>query len=56
MQQHYYSIEVWKNNEWIVVKAGLSATLAAFATALAILKTPGELWRAVRDDGEIYCP
>lgn len=54
MQPHYYTLEVLKGNEWIAVKSGLSATLAAFATALAMLKHPGELWRAVRDDGEVY--
>ena len=54
--QHHYRLEVLKGNEWIAVKSGLSATLAAFGAALAMLKAPGELWRAVRDDGEAFCP
>ncbi len=53
---HRYSLEVFRDGRWIEVKAGLSATLAAFGAALAQLKSPGELWRAVRDDGEIFCP
>lgn len=53
---HRYTLEEFVNNEWKVVKQGLSATLAAFGVALATLKTPGALWRAVRDDGEIFMP
>ena len=53
---HKYTLEVFRDGQWTAVKSGLTATLVAFATAMAILKTPGELWRAVRDDGEIYCP
>lgn len=51
---HQYTLEVFRNGEWVAVKGGLSATLAAFGSALAMLKNPGELWRAVRDDGEVF--
>lgn len=53
---HLYQLEVFRNGEWVVVKSGLSATLAAFGQALAMLKEPGELWRAVRNDGEEFYP
>jgi hypothetical protein len=53
---HSYTLEVFRNNSWVAVKTGLSATLAAFGCALSMLKGPGELWRAVRDDGEILNP
>lgn len=53
---HLYSLEVFREGKWVEVKAGLSATLAAFGAALAQLKSPGELWRAVRDDGEVFNP
>lgn len=53
---HFYSLEVFRNGQWVAVKQGLSATLAAFGAALAMLKEPGELWRAVRDDGEVFNP
>ena len=56
LMPHKYTLEVFRDGQWTAVKSGLTATLVAFATAMAILKTPGELWRAVRDDGEIYCP
>lgn len=51
---HLYTLEVYRNGEWIAVKSGLSATLAAFGSALAMLTHPGEMWRAVRDDGEVF--
>lgn len=54
--EHRYRLEVFRCGKWTEVKAGLSATLAAFGAALAQLKSPGELWRAVRDDGEIFNP
>lgn len=53
---HRYSLEVFRDGKWVEVKAGLSATLAAFGCALSMLKQPGELWRAVRDDGEVFNP
>jgi len=53
---HHYTLEVFRNGTWTPVKGGLSATLACFATALEMLKSPGELWRAVRDDGEVFAP
>lgn len=49
-----YTLEVFRNGQWVPVKGGLSATLAAFGSALAMLKNPGEMWRAVRDDGEVF--
>lgn len=51
-----YTLEVFRDGQWIAVKAGLSATLAAFGAAMQQLKSPGELWRAVRDDGEVFSP
>jgi hypothetical protein len=52
-----YTIEVFRENKWTVVKAGLTASVAAFGAALAMLKQPGELWRAVREeDGEVFAP
>lgn len=51
-----YSLEVFRDGTWIEVKAGLTATVAAFGAALEQLRRPGELWRAVRDDGEVFCP
>ena len=51
-----YTLEQFVDGRWTVVKAGLSATLAAFGYALATLKTPGAPWRAVRDDGEVFNP
>jgi hypothetical protein len=56
MHPYLYTLEVFRNGEWIVVKSGLSATLAAFGSALAMLKEPGELWRAVREDGDVFYP
>lgn len=53
---HLFALEVYRDGTWVEVKSGLSATLAAFGAALATLKNPGELWRAVRDDGEVYMP
>ncbi len=54
--EYRYTLEVFRGGQWVQVKAGLSATLAAFGAALAQLKTPGELWRAVRDDGQVFNP
>lgn len=54
--QYRYALEIYRDGTWVQVKAGLSATLACFGIALETLKNPGELWRAVRDDGEIFCP
>lgn len=51
-----YSLEVFRNGKWVEVKAGLSATLACFGAALSMLKSPEELWRAVREDGEVFNP
>lgn len=51
--EHTFSIEVWRDGAWVVARNNLSATLAAFAIATATLRRPGELWRAVRDDGVI---
>ena len=51
---HLYTLEVYTKDGWKPVKSGLSATLAAFAAALAMLEQPGALWRAIRDDGEVY--
>lgn len=53
---HMYSLEVFRDGQWVQVKAGLSATLAAFGAAMQQLKFPGEPWRAVRDDGEVFSP
>ena len=52
----YYTLEVFRAGQWVAVKHGLSATLAAWGTALAMMREPGELWRAVRDDGEVFVP
>ena len=38
-----YTIEVFRDGQWTAVKSGLSATIAAFGAALAMLKGPGEL-------------
>ena len=54
--QHLFTIEELKDGQWVPVKSGLCATLAAFGAALAALKAPGAKWRAVRDDGQIFCP
>ena len=54
--QHLFTIEELKDGQWVPVKSGLCATLAAFGAALAVLKAPGAKWRAVRDDGQIFCP
>lgn len=51
-----YTLELYRDGQWVPVKNGLSATVAAFGAALAMLKMPGELWRAVRDDGEVFAP
>lgn len=51
---HRYALEVYRDGQWVRVKEGLSATLAAFGAALAMLGNPNELWRAVRDDGEVF--
>ena len=53
---HTYTLELLKDGAWVPVKHGLSATLASFGIALAMLRAPGELWRAVRDDGEVFIP
>ena len=53
---HTYTLEQFVDGSWIVVKKGLSATLAAFGYALATLKEPGAPWRAVRDDGQVFNP
>lgn len=53
---HFYTLEQFVDGQWRVVKAGLSATLAAFGAALATLKEPGAPWRAVRDDGQVFYP
>jgi hypothetical protein len=51
-----YTLEVFRDGTWVAVKAGLTASVAAFGAALAMLKQPGELWRAVREDGEVFAP
>lgn len=51
-----FTLEQFVNGQWVIVKAGLPATLAAFGAALAMLKEPGAMWRAVRDDGEVFLP
>ncbi len=51
-----FTLEVFRDGQWVPVKTGLTATLAAFGAALASLKAPGAKWRAVRDDGEVFCP
>lgn len=53
---HLFSIEQFVDGQWVPIKSGLSATLAAFGAALAMLRAPDAKWRAVRDDGEIFCP
>jgi hypothetical protein len=53
---HAYTLEQFVDGQWLVVKKGLSATLAAFGAALASRNSPGSPWRAVRDDGEIFYP
>ena len=56
MTVHLFTLEQYIDGQWVPFKTDLSATLAAFGAALAMLKTPGALWRAVRDDGEVFCP
>lgn len=54
--QYRYTLEVFRDGRWVEVKSGLTATLAAFGCALSMLKQTGEMWRAVRNDGEILNP
>jgi len=51
-----YTLELYRDGTWVRVKAGLTASVAAFGAALEMLRRPGELWRAVRDDGEVFSP
>ena len=54
MQGHLYRLEAFVDGQWVIVKGGLTATLAAFGAALEGLNKPGVKWRAVRDDGEVF--
>ena len=54
MQRHLYRLEAFVDGQWVIVKGGLTATLAAFGAALESLKQPGVKWRAVRNDGEVF--
>ena len=54
MHRHLYRLEACVDGQWVIVKGGLTATLAAFGAALEGLNKPGVKWRAVRDDGEVF--
>lgn len=54
IQMRLYTLEAFVDGQWVIVKGGLTATLAAFGAALEGLKQPGVKWRAVRDDGEVF--
>lgn len=56
MHSHLFRLETFVNGQWVVVREGLSATLAAFGAALAGRENPNAPWRAVRDDGAIFRP
>lgn len=54
--QHLFRLEACVNGQWVILRDGLSATLAAFGALLASEKAPDAPWRAVRDDGEVFYP
>lgn len=53
---HRFKLEVFRNGQWLEVKDGITATLASLGSALHALKAPGEPWRTVRDDGQVFYP
>lgn len=53
---HRFALQVFRDGDWVNVKAGLTTTLAAWGLALELLKQPGETWRVRRDDGLVVWP